>query len=222
MKALLAIAFLLLLGDAIGQRPTNISGSIVDENGNPISYAMIHYGINYVRNDTTYTNKQGRFKVAYHNPQRFSCSFTIEKEGYLPKTFLIVLSEKDIVLKRPFVIRSRKGFYYDAKCIDSTHLGITVKEAIVKYKLDIAECLLWDEPPGSYHMFTSELSDSSYICFTFKGMFSKEGLKMKDVLEREITGIGIGFTDGSNKEFGTGHALENPYYVERQMKIEKQ
>jgi hypothetical protein len=220
---LLTITFLLSLNSVIGQRPTNINGFIVDENGNPISNAMIHYGEDYVRDDTAYSNKQGRFKVAYPNPQRFWYSFTIQKNGFLPKTFFIDLSTKDIALRRPFIIRSRKGFWYNAKEIDSTHLGIKVKDALSRYKLDIDECLLWDEPPGNYHNFTSELGDSSYITFTFKGVFTTEKrLKITDVLDKVITGIGIGFTNGTEREFGNGYARQNPYFVERQMKMEKQ
>ena len=216
---LLTITFLLQLISVLGQRPTNISGFIVDENGKPVSNAMIHYGEDYVRDDTAYTNMHGRFKVAYPNPQRFWYSFTIQKNGFLPKTFFIDLSTKDIVLKKPFIIRSRKAFWYYAKEIDSTHLGIKVKDAISRYKLDIDECLLWDEPPGSYHNFTAELGDSSYITFTFKGIFSKERLKMIDVLNREVTGIGIGFTNGTLKQFGKGHARENRYFVEQELEV---
>ena len=202
---------------SFGQIPTNISGTIVDENGNPISKATI-----YISDDTAYTGKRGRFKVAYPNPQQFWYSFRIEKSGFLSKTFFVGLSSKDIKLVKPFIIRSRKGFWYNSRVIDSSHLGITVRQAISKYKLAIDECLLWDEPPGSYHNFTTELSDSSYIRFTFKGIFTKDKrLKMSDVLDRIITGIGIGFTDGTVREFGNGHARENPYFVERQMKMGK-
>ena len=38
---------------------------------------------------------------------------------------------------------------------------------------------------------------------------------MSDVIDRTITGIGIGFTNGTVKEFGNGHAGENPYFVEK-------
>lgn len=218
MKPLLTTIFIAIVHFLFGQKPTNISGSIVDQNGKPVVNATIHYGEDYVRDDTAYTDKKGRFKVAYPNSQRFWYSFTIEKEGFLPKTFYVDLSKNDIVLKKPFVIRNRMAYWYDATKIDSTHLGIKVKDALAKYNLDTTECILWDEPPGSYHTFTAELADSSYIRFTFQGIFSKERLKMNDVLDRVITGIGIGFKDGTVKEFGNGHARENPYFVERQMK----
>ena len=210
----------MLFAFSFGQKPTNISGTIVDENGKPVANAIVHYG--NMTSDTAYTDNQGRFSVAYPNPQQYWYYFRIDRKEFLPKSFFVDLSQKDIVMTKPIVLRSRKGFWYDAKQIDSTHLGITVKEAISKYKLDIDQCLLWDEPPGKYHNFTAELGDSSYIRFSFKGVFSIEKrLKMSDVIDRTITGIGIGFTNGTVKEFGNGHARENPYFVESKMKTEK-
>jgi hypothetical protein len=217
MKTLLTIIFTLIFALAFGQLPKNISVLVVDENGKPVANAVIYYGDR--TEDTAYTNKRGLFNVACPIPQICSYYFYIERKGFLPNSILVDLSS---VVNKPIVLRSRKGFWYDARKIDSTHLGITVKDAITKYKLDIDECLLWSEPPGSYHNFTTELGDSSYIRFTFKGIFSKGVVKMTDVLDRIITGIGIGFTNGTEKEFGNGWADENPYFYERQMKMRKQ
>jgi len=217
MNTLLTITFILFFFFSFGQRPTNISGTIVDENGKPIANAVLHYS------DTAYTDKQGRFKVAYPNPQQYWYYFHIERKDFLPKSIFVALSSKNIVINKPIVLRSRMGFWYDPKKIDSTHIGMTVKEAIKKYKLDIDMCLLWDEPPGAYHNFTTELADSSYACFTFQGIFTIEKrLKMKDILDRKITGIGISFTNGTEKIFGNGFARDNPYLVERQMKTVNQ
>jgi hypothetical protein len=224
MKTLLTIAFILLFDFAFGQRPTNISGSIVDENRKPVSNAIIHYGKDYIYNDTAYTDNQGKFNVAYPNPQRFWYSFSVERIGFLPKTYFIDLSSKDIVVKNAFVLRSRKGFWYDSKQIDSTHVGITVRDAIKKYKLDIEACILWDEPPGKYYGFSTELADSSYILFTIQGYFSKEKrLKISDVLDSKIKGFGIAETNGNERVIGNGfinHA--NPYFIEQKMKTEQQ
>ena len=218
MKILLTLISFSALNLTYGQLTTKISGTIVDEAGKPVANAAIHYGDRM--DDTAYTSQQGWFKVAYPNAPKSRYYFYIERDGFLPKSIFVDLASKDTILNKPIALRSRKGFWYDAKTIDSTHLGISVKEAIAKYKLDIDECSLWDEPPGSYHNFTAELGDSSYITVIFKGIFSKEKrLKMTDVLDRVITGIGIGFTNGTELEFGNGFVRENPYFVERQMKI---
>jgi hypothetical protein len=216
MKLLLTI-LIFTSSLAFGQIPKSVSLSVVDEDGKPVKNAFVYYGDRL--DDSAYSNKKGVFKVICPDSQTCRYYFHIKRNGFLPNSFYLNLSS----VNKPIVLRSRKGFWYDARNIDSTHLGITVKEAITKYKLDINECLLWSEPPGSYHNFTTELGDSSYIRITFKGIFSKEkSIKMTDVLDRVITGIGIGFTDGTVREFGKGYADENPYFVEQQMKMGKQ
>ena len=221
MRTLLTITFLLLFCFVFGQQPTNISGAVIDEYGQPVSNAIIHYGKEYVSDDTAYTDKQGRFKVAYPNPQRFWYSFSIERNGFLPKTFFIDLSQNDIVLKKPLVLRSRNGSWYDSKQIDTTHIGITVREAITRYKLDIDNCMLSDEPPGVYRGFHTELADSSAVCFSIKGFFSKKRIKMIDILDLNITGFGMADTNGNERIIGKGFVFANPYYLERQVKIGK-
>lgn len=217
MKLPLATIFFLICSLSFGQIPRIVRLSVVDEGGKPVKNALVFYG--HRLDDSTFSDKKGQFNVSCPDSQICGYYFHIKRKGFLPKSFNLDISS----INKPIVLRSRKGFWYDARNIDSTHLGITVKEAISKYKLDIEECLLWDEPPGSYHNFTTELGDSSYIRFTFKGVFTKEKrLKMTDLLDRVITGIGIGFTDGTEREIGNGYARQNPYFVERQMKMEKQ
>jgi len=58
MKTLLTITLILLFKSSFEQKPTNISGKIIDENGKRGINAMVHYG--YLTNDTSYTDKQGR------------------------------------------------------------------------------------------------------------------------------------------------------------------
>ncbi|TAL44225.1 MAG: carboxypeptidase regulatory-like domain-containing protein [Chitinophagaceae bacterium] len=217
MKTLLLISFTSLFVVSFGQTPTKITGVVVDENRKPITNVTVQYG-NTI-SDTAYTNKKGRFSVVYPSPQEDWYYFYFERKDFLPKSFFVDLSDKDITLSSPVTLRSRKGFWYDTKQIDSTHLGITVGEAIKKYKLDIEMCSLWDEPPGAYHHFTTELADSSEICFLFQGIFTKEKrLRMNDILDRRITGIGISYTDGTEKIVGKGFTHQNPYFVERKIK----
>ena len=208
----LTTTFVLVLNAVFGQPPTNISGSVVDENGNPVSNAIIRFH----SDDSAYTDKQGKFKVAYPNPQSFWYRFYIEKEGFLPKRFYVDLSNKEVKMKESIVIRSRKGFWYNANDIDSSHVGMKVKDVIIKYKLNFDECLFWDEPPGVYRNFEAELGDSSYIRITFERFFvSRKPLNKNEVLEKVVRGIGIGYTNGTSKVFGNGWAEENPYFTKR-------
>jgi hypothetical protein len=212
MKTLLHLLSLFLFVSSFGQGSTRITGTVVDENRKPVMHAAVHYN-----HDTTYTDEKGQFSVLYPSHEYFYFHFV--RKDYLPKSFFARQVHSDTILQIPIVIRSRKNFWYDAHTIDSTHLGITVKEAIVKYKLDAEQCIVWDEPPGKYHTFTAELGDSSYLSFTFQGIFSKEKrIGMEDILDRKITGIGIAFTDGTEKEIGVGRAWDNPYFIEGRRK----
>src|SRR5205809_509321 len=92
MKTLLTINFSLLFAFSFGQKPTNISGTIVDENGKPVVKAIVHYG--NTTSDTAYTDNQGRFRVAYPNPQQYWYYFHIDRKNFLPKSFFVDLSQK--------------------------------------------------------------------------------------------------------------------------------
>ena len=214
MKTRLTITFSLLFSYTFGQSLTNISGRIVDETGNFIYNAALHYGKDNVNQNTSYTDRQGRFNLAYPNPQQFWYFFYIEKDGFLPKSVLIDISPKDIILKNPIILRSRKGFWYDSKQIDSTHIGITVREAIKKYKLDTTQCFLSNEPIGTYRGFSTEFADSSEVFFSIKSFFSKTRIKMIDILDLKITGFGIADTKGNERVVGAGHVRPNPYFAE--------
>lgn len=189
MKTLFTISILISFYLTYGQAPTIISGILVDEKGNPVEAAMFHYGLNNATEDTSYTDKKGSFKIAYPNPQKNWYYFYIEREGFLPKTLFIDLLPSDINIDTPIVFRSRKGHWYDSKQIDSTHLGITVRQAIQKYKLDINACRVINEPPGVSRGFRTELADSSYVCFMINRYFDMTMQKMNNILDSTIIGM---------------------------------
>lgn len=226
MKTLITISLLISFKLACGQAPTIISGTLVDEKGNPVEAAMFHYGLNNATEDTSYSDKKGQFKIAYPtNSQKNWYYFYIEKDGFLPKTLFIDLSPNEIHLDTPIVLRTRKGFWYDSKQIDSTHLGITVRQAIQKYKLDINSCQVINEPPGVSRGFRTELGDSSYICLMINMYFDNTIQKMTNVLDSTIIGIGVADTNGNEKYYGRGfvwRGISNPYYLEREMKKEEE
>lgn len=221
MKTLITISLLILFNLTYGQAPTIISVILVDEKGNPVEAAMFHYGLNNASEDTSYTDKKGHFKIGYPNPQKNWYYFYIERDGFLPKTLFIDLSPNDIHIDTLIVLRTRKGFWYDSKQIDSTHLGITVSQAIQKYKLDINSCRVINEPPGISRGFTTELGDSSFVCFMINRHFDTTIKRMINIFDSTIIGIGIADTNGKETYFGRGfiwRGISNPYYVEREMK----
>jgi len=215
MKYLLSIALLFCSFSIFGQKPTNIFGQVVDENGKPVAKIRIHF-----QGDTAYSDNEGNFKIAYPNPQQFSYYLNLEKEGFFPKFHSVPLSDKDIHLDNPITIRSRKAFWFNKNDFSKSDLGITVKEAIVKFKLDINECSLVDEPPRVWQGFQTELADSSPVFFAIKSFVKFESLEMKDILDYQI--IGIGITDMNDKEIiiGRAHAPRNLYLQERYIKNE--
>lgn len=214
MKIPFLLLFVFLNTFCHGQHVRNICGKVVDEKGNPVESVSLRFG-----GDTVYTDKEGQFCAAYPDPQQYWYYFHLDRKEFFPRSLFVDLSDRDIALSAPVVIRSRKGFWYDPAQIDSKHLGITVKEAIERYKLDTAMCLLWDEPPGAYHHFTTELGDSSQLTLSFQRFFSMEKrLTINDIKGQKITGIGISYTDGTQKIFGKVHVHKNPYFIHRRMK----
>ncbi len=215
MKFLILIAFLFSSCSIFGQKPTNITGKVVDENGKPVAKIRIHF-----EGYTAYSNYEGHFKIAYPNPQQFWYYLYFEKEGFFPKSHFVDLSDKDVHLDTPIKVRSRKAFWYDKNDFSKSDLGITVKEAIAKFKLDINECRLVNEPPRVWQGFQTELADSSPVFFAIKNFIKFESLEMKDILDYKI--IGIGITDMNDKEIviGRAHAPRNLYLQERYIREE--
>jgi len=210
---------------AHAQVPTIITGKLVDEKGIPVEAAMFQYDSKNLMRDTSYTDKKGQFKIAHPPPKNNWYYFYIEKDGFLPKSIFIDLSSKNIRIDTPIVLRSRKGFWYDSREIDSSHLGITVRQAIQKYRLDINDCGLINEPPGVYRGFRTELGDSSYVCFMIQGYFDARRQKMTNILDSTIIGIGIADTFGNEKYYGRGftwHGIYNPYYIEWKMRKDEE
>jgi hypothetical protein len=219
MKYLLQILISLLSSITFGQSHTIISGKVVDEKGRPVDSVMVHFS-----GDTGYTDKKGCFRVAYPGSEKYKYFFYLEKEGFLPKRFSLPLDTVPVLINTPVIIRSRKAYWYDSKQIDSTHLGITISEAIRKYKIDTSQCYVVDEPPGMHRGFRTELADSAYLFFLIKGFYSQTRLKMIHLLGSTIIGIGVADTKGNEKYFGRGFlwngGVYNPYYVESLWKKE--
>ncbi len=117
------------------------------------------------------------------------------------------------------ILRSRKAFWYDSKKIDKSHLGISVSDAINRYKLDIGMCSMVQSPFGIYRGFTAELADSSTICFEIKKVVSDSNFIITHFLDFKIIGIRITNIKGKERLYGYKSSPDwgcgNGYYVER-------
>lgn len=197
----------------------NVSGIIVDENGNPVSKAIIEFKYSFDSTYKEYSNKNGLFKIHYKVPKEdkyfnYNYSLSIQREAFLYKTLYFDYGCKDIIIDTPIVIRSRKGFWYNSAEINSTHVGMTVRQAISKYKLDIEHCNLWDEPPFKYFGFSVEFADSSEVGFRIHRFENHNDVQMKDILDSTITGIKVIDKEGNQRSYGMGYPdyLHNYYY----------
>lgn len=204
MRVILAILTCFCFSQTQSQPPVQISGRLLDSAGNPIEAAGLYYGSDLARKGTAYSDKEGRFSIRYSNPDKLGCYLYIEKQGFLPKTVTIAFSPGEVRVDTTIVLRSRREYWYDGREIDSSHLGLTVRQTILRYKLDISDCHLIEEPIGFLRGFSAELGDSSYLYLMIDGHFSKRRQKMADILDATVIGIGVAFTNGEERYFGRG------------------
>jgi hypothetical protein len=214
MKHLVSILFFFGTVSLFGQAPVSISGKIVDENKKSIQGVMLTFC-----NDTAYTDKDGRFQVVYKDQERYRYYLHLTREGYFPKSYSVEIKPGPIVLNTPIRIRSRAGFSYNSRQIDKTHIGVTVRELIEKYKLDTTECRMVHEPPGIMRGFTTELSDSAYVFVTIERTTNYDRKKIFSFLNLVVIGIAVAWPDGSARYYGKGFlwngGIDNPYFVEK-------
>ena len=222
MRSVILIALLFFLTVVHGQAPTIISGKIIDERGKPIDSAMLYYGKDNLNDDTAYSDLNGEFKISYPTPVKYKYYFYIEREGFLPKSISIDTSNVVIKIDTAVVLRSRKGFWYDSRQIDSTHLGMTFRQAVLKYKLDLNSCSLIQEPIRVIRGIRTELGDSSWIFLMTKAFYDSSIYKIENLLDSTIIGIGVADTKGNQRYYGRGFywsaGIYNPYDVERYWK----
>jgi hypothetical protein len=218
MKLIISILVFITIASGLGQQPTLIEGQIVNENGKAVGNALIrHCG------DTTYTDINGYFKVSYKDREKFHYYLEIEKEAYFPRFKAINIKPSPIEIDTPIIIRSRVGFWYDSKQIDSACLGLTIRQAIQKFRLDSNECHVIHEPPGIIRGFITELADSTTLFLFTSRILQFWNTTISPILDSVVIGIGLAFTDGRKKYIGTGFlwngGASNPYYQKKKVKL---
>ena len=215
MKTQTLILFLLVMSFfSFGQKIITIIGRVNDQNGLPIQNVNVSLLIIGGNNINTLTSFDGSFE--FKNIQKEN-SFIIrgDKLGFLSKTITYHIDRKKI--KKPifvtFSLRERKIAIINTSLISDKDIGINVKEAIEKFKIDTTECTLQMEPPGISRGIEAELGDSIiiYLQFPRKANFH---YCFKNILNEKITGIGLAFPNCSTKYYGNDFVwwgLKNPY-----------
>ncbi|GAB2819352.1 hypothetical protein GCM10027043_19850 [Ferruginibacter profundus] len=171
----------------------------------------------------TFSDKNGKFELSFIEPLQYTAYLYFEKKAFFSKSMYHETGTLNLLTDTPIILRSRKEFWYDSKKINKSHIGISVKEAINRYKLDINSCSLVQSPFGIYRGFTAELADSSTICFEVNKVVSDSNFNMTDFLDFKIIGIRITDVKGKERLFGyksSDWECGNGYFIDRKMQEE--
>lgn len=198
----------------------SISGTIVDENNRPIENVKIFFP---TLADTipsiNFSDQYGKFQINSFTPHFSPLYFS--KPGFFTKVLERNLLNTDESKYLSILLRSRQGFSYDPKQISKKDIGISVSEAIIRYKLDTTELNIIRSPYEYLVGFAAEFSDSSTVCFGVKKTLLKTQPFFSEILNFKIASITIVNTNGKERYYG--HKSPNPwgcgngYYVESKM-----
>lgn len=198
----LVIFFILFLdANVVSQHSKKVTIQIVDETNSAVNNALICYNRKSQNiSDSMYSDQKGIAVLTKNWRENSFFSLYIAKDGYIPKR--VYLYDTSRISDTIITIRSRKTFWYDSRKIDSTHIGMTLREAITKYKLDLYSCSLFMEPLPMIQGITTELADSSFIFLKFPAVGRNKNFVMESLLNCIITGIGLADTKGNEFYFG--------------------
>ena len=196
-------------------RKDNFNGIVIDQDGKPVKDVSIKV---FTINDNILpinSDKKGRFHFfdSSYNDHYYSLYF--EKAGYLSKKLDLNFYKYNIdsLNNITVVLRNRSSVIIDTTLITENDLGIKIKDAIIKYKLDIQEMKIQEEPLGVFRGIETELSDSTilYLQFPRNECLDRDSL---DLMNQVITGIGLINKNCDIKYFGKDFVwwgLTNPY-----------
>lgn len=187
-----------------------ILGKVIDQNGKPISEVKVQLleGDHY----NTLTDSIGRFMFK-NIPRDNSVIIRGGKENCLSKTEIYRYKTANDTVDITFTLRERATARIETSKISEADLGITIQEAIIKFKIDTTEASLQTEPPGVARGLEAELGDSTIIYLQI-GRDENMSFDFNPILNKRIVGIGLAFTNCKTKQFGTGflwYGLSNPY-----------
>lgn len=125
-----------------------------------------------------------------------------------------------MIIDTAIVLLNRKNHWFDSKRVSALDLGLTIKQALIKFKINYQQAYLFTLPNSSTTIkgLSAETCDSSQILLIVND-FTASASEKKSLLNERIVGIGIAFTNGKKRLFGNAlqfeRKIQNEYYNER-------
>jgi len=215
MKALISILLIFAFAAfCSAQDNILIFGKVVDQNGQLLSDAKVKLFLNGGEVHNALTNRSGLF-IIKNIPRADSYIIGGVKDKYLSKTEIYSYDQsksKDTAFIY-ISLRNRDIATIETSKIGEADLGLTIQEALIKYKIDTTEAILQSEPPGVTRGIKTELGDSTiiYLQISRKGSFRFD---FQHILKEKVVGIGLAFANCNTKHWGAGFVwwgIRNPY-----------
>jgi len=210
---ILTLIYTSIISFAFGQNSVSIKGKVTDQDNKPVQNAKVFLLMNG-KDSCMNTDKEGNYifkGIVRDDIYIISCG----KINYMSRInyYMTDSANGPGVIDIPFRLRERKAAKINTASIDSTDLGITLKEAIIKYKLDTTECRIQNEPFGVSRGIVAESGDSTMIYLAIKSKSNFETL-FSNILNEKVISIGLVFSDCTKKQFGEEYVtmfLRSPY-----------
>jgi hypothetical protein len=206
----IALLFILLSAFAFQKKTICFKGIVTDENGLPLENVRILIG-NY-KPDTCFTDKNGCY-FFQNIPVDDHYIIIAQKDKFLGRSswhWQDSLQISDTIFNS-ITLRSRKCATINTSAISEKDLGMKLKDAIKKFKLDTSECWIQTEPPGIVRGIKTELGDSTIIFLQIERSVS--GRSFKPIMRKKIIGIGLVFPNCTKRMIGNGFVfgIYSPY-----------
>jgi hypothetical protein len=182
--------------------------------------------VTWIEKDTFFTENNGEFVVNCTRSQLSNHLF-FKKSGFSPsRHFLLSRDSNRILIDTPIVLYDRKRNWFDARKNNEGDLGLEVKEAVSKFKINFSQTYLFKLPNSDKIVkgLFAEISDSSMILLIVKEYIDNP-IKKSNILNKKITGIGVAFKNGEKNIYGNAafHKIKmlNYYFIETKELEEK-
>lgn len=212
----LIIIFISITVFAYSQNVISIKGKVTDQNGMPVENAKV-FLVNNGKDSCKITDKDGNYIFnGVKKDDRYYISSG--KNNYLSRInyYKTDTSNMSRIIDIPFILRERKMAKINTSDIGKNDLGITLKAAIIKFKLDTLECRIENEPYAISRGIFTETGDSTIIYLQIERTFN-DVAKYINILNSKVIGIGLVYPDCSRKKYGEGfvwYGMRSPYCTE--------
>jgi hypothetical protein len=237
MRVFLIILFFLLSFVSLAQRyPSRtpysdrdsvfIIGKVVDQHRKPLANALVllspfhqqKFDVTWMEQDTAYTNELGDFYFPTNGHQLSGQTLYFKKDSFQLSRHFVKAISKQIIIDTPVVLFNRRQNWFDSKSISAADVGITVGEAVSRFKINLGYSYLFKLPNSPVTGLRGETPDSSMILLVVDE-YNDSDISKQNVLGKKVVGIGVAFPDGKTKTFGkflfSDRKLYNEYYMEK-------